>query len=486
MNLMRSQLVVGILGIAAVGSAATYTFTPLPAEALGRVRIEIAEPALEFHMPAWAPGDYQIFNYGRFITEMSFYRKGSRVNATPGLDDNTWTIKGGADAVEYKIKPSGGNFSPNLVVRPNETFVSPPGVLGWFSKNQNDKHELRLALVPGGARAYTTLNKTIGPRGFATFTAPNYDELIDAPFVISDSVREHTFQVRGKQHRIIAFNRNEKADLEGFAQIGTAAAEAAFKLFGELPYPQYAFFLDFGGRGGGLEHLNSTRIGLGPNATGRQAAGIMFHEYFHAFNVKRIRSKPLGPFDYTKPAVTGALWWLEGVTDYYAALLGYRSGVLTLDEALRDFGGNMGGMGEARMRVSADEASRRVWEARGSFGFGGLSYYTKGHALGVFLDLSIRLNSAGKASLDDVIRKLYQETKGSKPGFSETRIRELCIEFGGPNLAQLYDAGVMQAGEIPWHLVLPKVGLLWDGTELAIDPEASGQGKAIRDAWLRR
>lgn len=488
MRINRFVSLLPVLALACAARAADYRLIPQPATADVRVEVKLDKPAKVFRMCGWAPGDYEMFNYGKVVQQIEFRLQGKRVTARAGSDQNTWEIPQGADEVIYVAKPSSGNFSPNLRVRPDETFVSGPGVFGWFEGRDRERHSLEVQLVPNGARAYSTLDKKQGRKGWQTLSAPNFDEMIDAPLVVGTSVREHPFQVRGKLHRIIAFGQSRAVDLTGFAAVAAQAVEGGFQLFGELPYPQYAFFMDFGGPGGGLEHLNSCRIGLSPRVQPQQIAGLLFHEYVHTFNVKRIRSKPLGPFDYTKPAITGALWWLEGVTDYYGSLLQYRSGQVDRATALRSFGSEINGLArsEARLRVSADEASRRVWETRGSFGFGGLSYYAKGHVLGIYLDLAIRGRSQGRNSLDDVIRKLYAENKGNRPGFEEGRIRALCIEFGGQALASLYDRGVMQAGELPWHDVLPLAGLMFDQTGLAFDPTAGAAARAIGEAWLMR
>jgi predicted metalloprotease with PDZ domain len=224
-------------------------------------------------------------------------------------------------------------------------------------------------------------------------------------------------------------------------------------------------------------------MGIGTRTTAEQAAGLIFHEYFHAFNVKRIRSKPLGPFDYTKPAVTGAIWWLEGVTDYYADVLAVRTGVQTRETFLRTAGGTFNSFhrGQGYTRASADESSRRVWETRGSQGYG-FSYYTKGWLIGMTLDLAIRSGSGNKKSLDDVIRDLYNETKG-KDGFSETRIRELCIKHGGEKLGAIYDASVMQPVRIPIEGVLSDAGLAL--SESGIVPAASpaAEAAAVAKSW---
>lgn len=483
--MVRRPLILLFFAASSVWGAET-TFTPLPGEGKARVAITIDAPSTTFHMPAWAPGDYELLNYGKVVDQVEFRKAGKVVAATQSsTDPNTWSIEGGADAVSYVVSPSRGNFSVNLRVKEDETFASPPGVIGWFDGHAQEKQRLRIDLVPPNARVYSTLERVENPAaGTETLAAPNYDELIDAPFVIGTNVRSHEFTVRGKAHFIVAFGANQSADLAGFATVGAAAAEQAANLFGELPYPRYIYFLDFGGGGGGLEHLNSTRIGLGSRGTSRGAVGVMFHEYFHAFNVKRIRSKPLGPFDYTRPAVTGALWWLEGVTDYYADVLEARAGFTNRQGLLASLGSQAASIDRhpARDSVSADESSRRVWEVRGSQGYG-FSYYSKGKAIGLCLDLAIRGGSGGTHSLDDVLRALYGETKGGKPGFEEGRIRALCVQFGGPDLGPIYDRAVMEAGPLPLAQCAAMAGMIWNAGRLADDPTASAERRAIAAGW---
>jgi predicted metalloprotease with PDZ domain len=130
------------------------------------------------------------------------------------------------------------------------------------------------------------------------------------------------------------------------------------------------------------------------------------------------------------------------------------------------------------MNTSADESSRRVWESRGSQGFGGISYYTKGKVIGFALDLAIRAESGNRHSLDDVIRDLYVECKGPN-GFSETRIRELCVKYGGDKLGDLYDVCVMQAVRIPIEPLLTAAGLTIVNGVISDDPSATEQSKAV-------
>jgi len=467
-----------------VGHAAQYSFTPLPASGTARVHVRLVQGAgKEFRMPAWAPGDYELLNYGRFVETVEFKKAGSVVESEHSTSDvNLWTIPAGADEVTYEVKPSRGNFSPNLRVTAEQAFVSGPGVFGWFEGDQRNRQTLHIALQPAGAQAFTTLDPVPSAKvGFASFEAYDYDEMLDAPFVVGNGVRSQAFEVRGKPMKVVAFNRSQNADLASFVRVGTAVAQGCYDLFGELPYPRYTFYCDFGGGGGGLEHLNSCRLGLGTGSNGENSVGFIFHEFVHCYNVKRIRPKVLGPFDYTKPAKTATIWWLEGVTDYFADVLAVRQGYTKPDQFLSRFGMGFANFGRNpnRLKISADESSLRVWETRGSGGFGGVNYYEKGSLIGACLDLAIRGYSNGKFSLDNVIRDLYQETKNRQPGYGEDRIRELCIKYGGAKLGPLYDACARKAVELPIAEAAAAAGLTWDGSSFAVDPSASPAQQAV-------
>jgi predicted metalloprotease with PDZ domain len=339
----------------------------------------------------------------------------------------------------------------------DEVFVHGPAVFGYFDGRKEEGQRLAIAPYP---RVGATVAIGLVEKEPYKFDAKNYDELIDSPFAMGTGVRVADFSVAGKRHQVAAYGpQGRNASPASYIAILSKIVLQGVELFGELPYEKYAFLMDFGGDGGGLEHANSARMAMWLGDP-EDAAGFLAHEYFHTFNVKRIRSKPLGPFDYTQPAITGALWWLEGTTDYYAEVFLVRAGLKTREQAMRSLSGEFRAFNRDadRLRVSADESSRRVWEAKNSSGYG-IDYYTKGKLIGWVLDLAIRGETNGTKSLDDVMRTLYSETNGHKPGFSETRIRELCVQIGGPALGPIYDNCVLKAVELPIGPVLAKVGM---------------------------
>jgi len=467
--------------IASFARPASYFFSPMPEVERGQVEILLGQgkEATEFRMPAWAPGDYQIFNYGTKVAAVRFFKGTTEVDFKQGSDPNTWSIPGGANRVVYIVNESRGNFSENLRVSADEFFISGPGVFGWFAGHQNEAHTIQLRELPAGFFTQTPLVAVAGQPN--TFQATDYDVLLDSPIVSGKNVRAHRFAVRSVPHDIVMFGRASTASMVPFSDLATKLIEANAQMFGRLPYPRYKFLFDYGGFPAGLEHATSARMGLW-STNPDQSMGLISHEYVHAYNVKVIRPRVLGPFDYTKPAVTGTLWWLEGVTDYYATVMLVRAGLMDRTAALREFGQDYVRYmrNGARLRVSADESSRRVWEGRGSQGYGGLSYYEKGRLIGFTLDVAIRLESGGRHSLDDVMRSLFEECRDGKPGYEEGRIRELCVKFGGATLGPLYDRCVMSKEELPLSDFAVRMGSKWEGTNLIDDPLARN---AIGQAW---
>jgi predicted metalloprotease with PDZ domain len=303
-------------------------------------------------------------------------------------------------------------------------------------------------------------------RGKATeFTAPDYDVLADNPVSMGDLIVD-TYTVGGKPH-IIAM-RNEAAkqmDRAELLKLCKHISESQMDFFGGLPYDKYVwhFAITNGRGGGGLEHLSSTQITMGSTLT-PGSAGLCSHEYFHLWNVKRIRSKPLGPFDYTQLPKTGALWWLEGVTDYYADLLLLRYGWFNEEDFFTNLVQNFGAVrgNAARLEVSPNEASMRVGEAangRGNSNGYRISYYNLGWVVGLCLDVELRARTNGRRSLDDVTRALWAMCKDGKPGFEEDEIRKQCVRFGGEAMGEFFDRVVMRPGELPVEEALAHAGL---------------------------
>lgn len=470
----RSGLVLAGLGLAVGCWGASYEVRLDPRTQTAEVSIAVSEPGrLAFQMPAWIPGDYELFNYGQSVVSLEFRNGGRAVSSTKdGL--NRWVSEGDSDRVVYRVRATAGNFSPNLGYRGSTAFLC-GAVYGWVEGHAKEAHTV--VYIAGAQDQAVSALKPVEGRSM-TFAAADYDELVDSPTVVGTGIR-----VLDGQPRIVAYGNAEGVDLAAFQDLGAKAMTESAKMLPGSIGESYTFFLDFGGPGGGLEHATSTRIGLFSKSPAN-AMGIMYHEFFHAYNVKRIRPESIWTFDLSKAPAIESLWWLEGVTDYYAEILAVRAGLTPSSELLRMIGQNSvrERNRSATNRISAADSSRRVFETAGSQGFGGLSYYSKGWLIGACLDLSIRGESGGKHSLDDVMRGLWEIYKSGK-GYPEAKIRELCVQYGGTATGAIYDEAVNQAGPVPLTKVLAKAGMRFEGSVLVPDSAATGPAAEVAKAY---
>ncbi|HLK58211.1 MAG TPA: hypothetical protein VKU00_16720, partial [Chthonomonadaceae bacterium] len=296
------------------------------------------------------------------------------------------------------------------------------------------------------------------------FLAPNYDVMADAPVEMGDYA-EKNFTVKGVPLKVVLYGDYSQVDQDKLTGYCKRVAETETAFMGDIPFKRYVFmFRSSGnnGRGaGGLEHLGSTEITLRGIIDDR-VRSVIAHEFFHLWNVKRARPRVLGPFDYTGPNHTRNLWWSEGVTSYYGDLLSRRGGLNTDDEYLNHLGATIGQLQNtpARLKVTADDSSYKVWDGGGSQGYGQLSYYTKGELIGLCLDLKIREVTGNRHSLDDVMHALYLQCgRGEKPGFDEDDIKKTANRVAGTDLSSFYDLLARSTEEMPFTECLAYAGL---------------------------
>jgi predicted metalloprotease with PDZ domain len=224
------------------------------------------------------------------------------------------------------------------------------------------------------------------------------------------------------------------------------------------------------GGGGGIEHLNSTSLGFQrhrfADAQGwRSFYGLVAHEFFHLWNVKRIRPDALGPFDYTRENYTRSLWVAEGITSYYGDLMVRRAGLVTdreyLEGLARDIQDYQNTPG--RLQMSAEEASFNTWikEYRPDENSvnSQISYYDKGELLGLLLDLEIRRSSHNAKSLDDVMRYLYHEFYEKNRNYTPADFQKACELMAGSSLQDFFTKYVRGRDEMPYNAFLSAAGL---------------------------
>lgn len=474
----------GLLVLSQPAIAAKYTLEPLPESGEVRITVELDSPSGAFHMPAWAPGDYRIVNFGNNVKNISFKLKNETVSFRQTASQNSWIIPDSADKVTYTVPNSGPSFfTENVWVTQDEAFFEGPAIFGYFDANKDTQHELRIKPQSANAKSYCALDKKQNTEHI--YIAPDYERLIDSPILISNKAGTREFIVAGKPHYVVAFRNPNSINVSDFETICTSIVNTTYAIFNELPYKRYIFFFDVGGSGGGLEHADSARMAIPRNIRAKDTATFIAHEFFHAFNVKRIRPAAFTPFDFSKPAVTASLWWLEGVTSYYAEAICYRAGIITKQEMLNNFSWTFSSVinNSARTRVTIEESSQRVWEANNSAGYGGINYYESGTYAGLILDAAIRGGANGKNSLDDVLVALYKESNGGKIGFKEDRIKELCMAFGGSQLGVLYDTLLRSTQPFIGNDYLNKIGLVYQNNTLRKMNNLTKEAERQYDAW---
>ena len=322
-----------------------------------------------------------------------------------------------------------------------------------------------------------------------SYRAADFDVLYDSPILMGNLEALPTFEIKGIPHRFVGYALGE-FDRRQFMDDLRAVVEAGTQIIGEIPYKQYTF-IGIGPGRGGIEHLNSTAVpfsGIGSDRASRiRTLAFLAHEYFHSYNVKRIRPIALGPFDYDRPNPTDMLWVSEGFTSYYEYLMLVRSGRMTPQELLDALSRTITAVESSpgRLVQSAAASSRETWN-QGPFGRGGtgagktISYYDKGAVLALLLDFRIRHETKNRKSLDTVMRALYRTYyKRLGRGWTEAEFRRTCEEAAGGGLADFFEYATTTR-EIDYDRYLGYGGLRLE--RVPAQPAAEG-GKAAAPSW---
>lgn len=464
---------------------------------------------VDFILPTWTPGSYLIREYARHVQEVAAHAD-DQPRAVRKLDKQTWRVHtDGASAITLRYRVYGND----LTVRTNHVddthaHVIPAATLmyvqgatrqpltievrapeGWEVATGLDEQNR----VPGtghqehgntGTREHGSMGATGQGVLFPTpntFVADDYDHLVDSPFEIGIH-RTLRFEVDGKPHRIVIWGRGNE-DEARLVRDTQRIVETERDFWGGLPYEHYTFFLLLPDKGGGgLEHRNSTSLILprwqfGSERSYERYLGLVSHEFFHVWNVKRLRAAGLGPFDYTRESYTTLLWAMEGFTEYYTDLLLARGGLLTPKRYLERLADSIVRLQSipGRQLHSLEQASWDAWiklyRPDENTINTSVSYYLKGGIMALLLDLDLRRRTGNQRSLDDVLRTLYHEYpitgRGVEPEDYLRTIREL-TDHDPADFFRRYVAGTE---ELPYDEFLSAAGLKtrWGWKDTAAD-----------------
>lgn len=416
--------------------------------------------------PAWTPGSYKIREFGKNVS--AFKATGAKVEL---LDKQRYQLSGikGAATARFSY------YADELSVRTPHLDDSHGFFLGTNLLPYLEGHDglpakaaHTVSIRPfKGWKVATSLPAVKGEAN--TWAADDYDVLGDTPFEIgTHEVR--SFKVRGITHDV-AFYGYGNFDAARIVEDTRKIVETQAKNFGGLPYDYYLFIHHITpDSGGGLEHLNSCVCGWNSwqfkkEDDYQKFIRLVSHEFFHVWNVKRIRPKILGPFDYRTEQHTKALWIMEGMTQYYERLWVARAGVCKPDAVLKSFAETIEREDNrpGRKVMSLEESSWLAWTklymADENFLNTGVSYYSRGAQVGLLLDAKIRNATDGKRSLDDVMRIANQRYGWPKPGFPEGAWEALCEEIAGVKFTRFWNDHVKGTRELNYDEVLQCYGL---------------------------
>lgn len=465
---------------------------PRAAEHIFNVKLESDnwnEDSLLLKMPRWAPGYYQLMNFPATVDHMKASSSTESDIPVRKVNENTWLLSGITKkgfTLSYEVK-SDRQFVGNPYVDSAHAYIVPPGVLLYPIGALKTSVTVALDFNKQWTAA-TGLQPIGGTEN--VFIAPDFDVLYDSPILAGPLEELPSFTINGIEHRFIGYrmgsfdHREFMVNLEKIASTATA-------LIGDIPYPRYTFIGTGPGRGG-IEHSNSTTVGFDESRL-RSPSGMqrtmnfLAHEFFHLYNVKRIRPFELGPFDYEIENRTNLLWVSEGLTVYYEYMIVYRAGLSTERELFANFEANINSIenSSGRKFQSLQQASYGTWSdgpegKQASDTNKTISYYEKGPLVGLLLDLAIRHASKNSRSLDDVMRSLYWKYyKDRQRGFTDAEFEEECEAEAGAPLTDIFEY-VYTTKELDYNRYLQFAGLNLDVAG------ASGSGTGKTFTILRR
>jgi len=508
----RYRFVRSLLLLSLVFSAAAFTLAqsepPLrsityrlamtrPVSHLFEVTMEVELPdgqlpkSLDFQMAKWSPGRYAVFDFAKNVQQFAalggICPRGAqcKMQAFPvtRVDDQTWrvaTMNTHRLTIRYKVfgNDLSGTFSQLDSRHANYNGGS---IFMYVVNHKPDPVKLEIS-PPAG---WNIVNGRMTSMDQREWQFPNWDILTDTPTEIAPDSTLDEFQVDGKLYRVMVHSFGDEGGKRGaLVRDIEKIVRAETAMWGPPEFDSYTFLIHFAAddhSGDGMEHLTSTQI-IEPGALGETSVygdtlETVAHEFFHVWNVKRLRPAELGPWDFTRPANTRGLWVAEGITNYYGHLMMRRAGIWDDTRFFRTENQTVTGIENApgSRLMSAEESSLLApflddapRAQRTNLANASISYYPKGELIGLVLDLLIRGKTNGKASLDDVMRRMYDEFYLKSPnatyylrgrGYTTEDFQRVASETGGFDLTDFFQRYVRGVEVLPYDEALSYVGM---------------------------
>jgi predicted metalloprotease with PDZ domain len=436
-------------------------------------------PSVDLFMAVWTPGSYLVREYERHVEAVTASAAGRALDVRKTVK-NRWRITtGGAPEITLSYRV----FSHEMTVRTNwvdADFAMINGAPTFITLLEHNRpHDVTVVLPPAWKTSVSAMRDA--PGGTPNrYLAADYDTLVDSPIVAGNPAIQ-TFTVDGKPHHLVTIG--PVGTFDGARAIGDleriVGANKAF--WGSLPYDKYVFFNLLTQESGGLEHHNSvmlmgSRWMMATRPTYVEWLSLASHEFFHLWNVKRLRPIELGPFDYENESYPRSLWIAEGLTDYYGDLQVRRAGLTApweylglLADLIRTLQTTPGRLVQSVEMASADAWIKHYRQDENSVN-STISYYTKGAVLGFVLDARIRAATNDVKSLDDVMRLAFSRYSGAR-GYTPEQFRQAASEVAGTDLAAWFKTALETTDEIDY-----KPALEWYGLEFVPLPPGDKPG----------
>lgn len=479
---------------------------------LYEVQLTVAAPnpaGQVFAIPNWIPGSYMIRDYAKHVVAIRAESDGRSIQLQK-LDKSRWQAAATArpltlllEIYAYDESVRGAHldkthayFNGSCVFPAVEGQENIECLLDIQAAEDPIADDWRVAtsMRPQGAEAYA----------HGTYIAADYAELIDHPVEIGDLAMGE-FDVRGIPHAI-AIRGRTRVDMARICHDLQTMCEQHLELLGApQDLDRYLFLLHAPGKGyGGLEHRWSSSLVCsrdylpqrgeeGIRDDYRTFLGLASHEYFHLWNIKRLKPAAFTPYDLAAESYTELMWVFEGITSYYDDLILVRSGLISADSYLELVGQMIskvirsGGRHRQSIAESSFDAWTKFYKQDANAPNAIISYYTKGALIASALDLKLRAESDGELSLDDVMRACWERWGKGEQGMPEGGFEAICAELAGDNLGDFFDAAVRGTGELPLQAMLATVGVDYHLRQATSQTDKGGKSKTgnqLTPLWL--
>ena len=484
-------------GPALAQSAEPITYTlRFPAPHTHYVSVEASvptagRPQIELMMAVWTPGSYLVREFARHVEAVTARTPTGEPLRVEKSRKNRWRVStGGADriVVTYLVYGREMSVRTNWIEADFAMLNGAPTFLTLADDDTARPHDVTLELPTGWSQSLTGLAPRTD-RGPHTYRAADFDTLVDSP-IVAGTPAVYEFVVDGTPHQLV--NLGESGVWHGpqSAQDVEKITREIYRMWGVMPYARYLFLNMITEAGGGLEHRNSAMLMTSRWATASPRSylrwlGLVSHELFHAWNVKRLRPIELGPFDYENETHTESLWVVEGLTSYYGDLGVHRAGLSTVAEYLEALSRPIRGLQTTPGRevqpvaLASYDAWIKYYRADENSPNSSVSYYTKGAVLGFLLDMRVRAATEGAKTLDDVMRLAYTRFSGEH-GFTPAEFRATAQEVAGTELSAWFTRALDTTEELDYTEALDWLGLEFADRSESEDEELGWIGLVTR------